>query len=147
MKKAEPLNSNLEDISGKYKPTKKEVFSKIGFNIGKYVKNSTQEFLKINSTVYIIPTALRLGQKGNKWEEFKSNLGLTLGYLTTISSGAFYILNADNDVLPDKKFWAIPLATNLASGLYEIGRRIYKKQESKMIEEHKKNLEKRAKEE
>jgi len=134
-----------------YKPSKKEVFSELGSQIKSgskkalnctlnYIKEAKNCFMHLQKPVYALPTFIR--KKGWDTSEIPANkLGIGIGAIFTIGQLGFYIENATDNILPDNELYLIPLATNVASGLYEGVRAIYKNTEKKLMEKHNKGLE------
>lgn len=119
----------------KYKPTKKEVLEeivapleKIGDKTKDYIKNSLIEAVSL----YGAPTAARIVSRDNYCP---TALGTMLGG----AQGAIYMMLAQKGI----HAWTIPIATNILSGAYELGRNIYKKAEKRVIENHNKSGDKK----
>ena len=131
-----------------YNPTRKEVlreaFSEVSLkNIGSKLRQVGTNFIGVVSAAsicpYISPTAFRV------WKEDKSSgkndvadkIELTAGLLGAIAityaqaEGYLYAVEHDH---PEALL--IPVATNVASGVYEIGRKIYNNTRQKLISKH-----------
>ncbi len=130
-----------------YKPSKKEVFNELGNQIKSgsnkalnFIKKTRNAFIHLQKPVYALPTFIR--KKGWNTSGIDGNiLGGVTGAFFAGAQITFYMGNACNSYFPDNELWLIPVVTNVASGVYEIGRGIYKKTERKLIEKHNKGLE------
>lgn len=116
-------------MENNYKPTKKEVLKEI-VTPSKKLKDYLKTSLESNLCLYAIPTAIR------KNLPEKNNAGSIIG---SSMQGSIYL----NLYFEDIPAYLLPLATNVLSGIYELGRLVYKKAEKRVIS---KNLEKIAEE-
>jgi hypothetical protein len=161
--------TTIRDTTQEYKPTKKEVFNEIlnefkskSIAKSKSITNRASKAgksLKDFGKVYVVGTALMAGMPyaiptyARSFKEAKENpsyfetnaedTGANCGFITgtMVDIGQFlgYVYAVSED---HPEALLIPLATNVLSGAYEIGRNIYKNTEKKLIEKHNiKNLE------
>jgi len=144
-----------------YKPTRKEVFNELGNEVKtssktalnhlksgskkswNCIKRNASDFIDLQKIIYAIPSVMNDESKISK-RSFGDNLGIVLDSMQLV----FYLSNAANMASPESfnfgfehNYWLIPVATNVASGFYEIGKKIYKNTEKKLIEKHNKGLE------
>jgi hypothetical protein len=105
-----------------YKPSRKEVLTEVvrpvretGKKVGKYFGDSLIEML----AVYMTPTAIR------KFSNINTGLGMALNAAQLLT----YVSLAKKGI----PAYLIPLATNVASGIYETGKFVYKKAEQRLI--------------
>lgn len=124
-------------MKNQYKLTRKEVLKEVvrpvkggSIKAGKYFGDA----IKDNLDLYILPTSFR---KNPNRLSFRNNLG-RLGII--IQGGIYFLLEREG--IP--ACW-VPISLNVASGIYEIGRVIYKKAENRLITKSK-NLEKTLRE-
>jgi hypothetical protein len=136
-----------------YKPSRKEVFNEIGNRVKtsskialNHLKRNASDFINTQKILYTFPSALKSKQKYGKL-----TFGDGLGALADVGQIVFYFGNIIDAITPENTFgfehnyWLIPVATNVASGLYEAGKAIYKNTEKKLIEKYNKNLESEVK--
>jgi len=126
-----------------YKPSKKEVFSEIGNKTKYFIKKNWKSLVDNQKLFYAVPTMLRKIRKDNC--EIERNIGDGIGTTLLATQAIFYVVNATNQFFPDNELYLIPVATNVASGLYEGVRAIYKNTEKKLIKNHNKGLEEEVK--
>lgn len=139
--------------SNTYGPKIKEIAKRTTKEMGndtlKYGKAFFGEALHSNTILYDLPTVFRKGIGGlfhefkSKGEEIAGSIGFMLGYVVGgIAQVELYKNLMDKTELP---LWAIPIATNVISGIYEAGRAVHKKyieNKKKLTSEHsKKSLE------
>ncbi len=150
-------------MAKEYTPTRKEVFEEIGRGLAKTGKNigtglvKTGEAIKnfcmglgvglleISKIPYIIPTYVRQSKElkeknlGDYHLEKSEIAGLLASF---IASGVGFIgqIALYEHLVKETKhpeIWLVPVATNVASGLYEIGRKMYNNARERVIENHK----------
>ncbi|MBI2043118.1 hypothetical protein HYT25_01885 [Candidatus Pacearchaeota archaeon] len=105
--------------------------------VGKFGYNLAQNVVEHGFTPFIVPTWYRraINKKYNKfgWSN-QQNYGLIRVIEGIYVSGAWSIalvLANVNNIEDRLEYLAIPLATNLASGIYEWGRNAYKRVEER----------------
>ena len=140
-----------------YEPTRKEVFVEIFGNIGGdyFTKDNIRNLRKgftdaskiffastatLVSAPYVVPSFSRLIKEvGDEDVQLKvlERIGLHSGFFTGLVAdigqlfGYFYLAVDDH---PEALL--IPLATNVVSGLYEIGRHKYRSVRNRLVEKH-----------
>jgi hypothetical protein len=139
-------------MAEEYKPSRKEVFEEIENTVrtgGKKTLNSLMEngkdFFKMQKLIYALPSLMKDASK-----QKKITRGYVAGGLAVYIQSGFYLAkfldDINNNFYFDHPWWIIPVCTNVASGLYESGKAIYKNTEKKLIEEHNDWIEKEVKE-
>jgi len=144
-------------MTDEYQPTRKEVLSETWNGVrskftrenaskfGKSLKAFSEYTLGIGSLMlaipYIVPTAVRnfrnVDENTSKTtlaEDIGGYTGTACGILADIGQlGGYYYVAKEG--YPE--FLLIPVATNLASGIYEIGRKMYNDAKQRVLEKHK----------
>ncbi|MCX6750656.1 MAG: hypothetical protein NTZ83_04320 [Candidatus Pacearchaeota archaeon] len=141
--------TTIKDTTQEYKPARKEVFNELGNEVKtsskkawNCLKRNVGDFIETQKIIYTFPSLFEGKQKYGKL-----TFGDGLGMIADMGQLVFYMGNIIDAIEPDNLFgfnhnyWLIPVATNVASGIYEAGRKIYKNTEKKLIENHNKGLE------
>lgn len=140
-------------MTDEYKPTRKEVLGEIGTSLGKNFSNAYKRLTEFGgsglfsfgvllATPYCLPTAARKFRKFDSVEQTNAEIdGTTAGFVgggmvTLLEfAGYNYLYRHDHaEVL------AIPIATNVISGAYELGRVAYRNAKQRLIERHGKEI-------
>lgn len=143
----EIIKSMIKDIENPLKEFGKSIYE-IGKEAFSFVKYLVESALYVNTIPYHLPTFgrkianMKKGPIGSDSEQ----LGFSIGFLGGIIGGtigqfALYDSLSDKTNFP---LWAIPVTTNVISGIYEIGKEInkkYKNTKEKLILEKAKSLE------
>ena len=155
----EPVYSNA-NMTEEYQPTKKEVFGEMVKeirqhfrgdnvkNIGSKLKQTGENFLVAAGLVsicpYILPTIIR-GVKDSKSSSYENtqfdathHVGYSIGLLSGLALDVAQVMGYSYAVEHDHpEALLIPVATNVTSGVYKIGRSIYNNARKKVLEKHK----------
>jgi hypothetical protein len=137
-------------MAEEYQPTRIEILSEIWNGVrrcgkslkdfGKYARKQGELMLTIP---YIIPTAVRnIRNAKSDGDLSKYSLAKNIGGITGVIGGLVadigqvvgygYAVKEDHP-----EFLLIPVATNVASGVYEIGRKMYANARERVLEKHK----------
>lgn len=114
-------------MEDKYKPTKKEVLKEIVTPLLKKSKDYLKISLEGNLSFYVIPTVIR-----KSWATKTNEADIAF----CAAQGVLYGKLIFEQHIPA---YLLPLATNVLSGVYELGRFVYKNAEKRLLT---KNLEK-----
>ena len=109
-------------------------------------------FTAVASTPFVIPTIARMGYESGKsegerriWsndqnafvEEKPHPVGNAVGFgLIAAAFGACEYSFLQDQINSNPQYLAIPLVTNALSGLYELGRRAYRKTRERLVKRH-----------
>jgi hypothetical protein len=143
-----------------YKPTGKEVFGEMvngirqyfsddNFkNIGSKLKQTGENFLVAAGAVsicpYILPTTIRRikDSKSSSNEDIQfdatDHIGYSTGFLSGMALDFAQIIGYSYAMEHNHpEALLIPVVTNVASGVYEVGRSMYKNARQRVLEKHK----------
>jgi len=112
------------------KPTKKEVLKEIVRPLKEVAKETGKQLetaLENNLDFYILPTAIRKDSKAFNFP----------GYAGVVSQIGIYATLIEKGI----PAYLIPITSNVLSGIYELGRYVYKKAEQKVIDNKTSKLE------
>ena len=139
-KKKEVLGEVLNGVKDKFTREKMKIREKLTKD---YLSNFAQGFLVTCAIPYLLPRVVREFKEGpydpnpRKNTSIKDrgfNDGVGLGLVGWIGQAVGYGTIVNKTHRPE--ILLIPFATNLTSGAYELGRKMYKKAESRLISRH-----------
>jgi len=147
-------------MAEEYQPTRKEVFGEMVNevkqyfsgdnlkNIGTKLRQTGQHFLKMTGAIslfpYVLPTTVRIIKDTKTSSSYKTgvdathNVGFPAGFVAGIGLDIAQVMGYYSAVKHDHpEALLIPVVTNVASGVYEVGRSMYKNARQRVLEQHK----------
>ena len=120
-----------------YKHSRKEVLNEV-FNGIKDVplkdnlKGFGKNFFECNAAIYSFPTMVRKEDFGTDLDKNQGSVLGTIFGCVGVGAQAYFYGNTAFSGTPEPEVLLIPAATNLISGMYELGRNIYRNAESRL---------------
>ncbi len=138
-------------MTSDYNPTRREVLEEMArgvFNrdnlkdIGVKLKQTGEGFISMNVFLnicpYILPTTIQGVREVSQTENKNSraeNVGLSIGLVTGLALDAAQVIGYKYAIQHDhSEALLIPVITNVASGVYEVGRKMYTKAKQRLLD-------------